>query len=319
MRTILSQFTELREPALRALCWLTCARRKLTAKELQHAIATQAGKSEIDTARLLGTGTIASACHGLVIADEDDTVRFTDDDTKAYFRKRRNEWFPEAEYEISGICATYLSLDVFNCGICQTDDEFEERLRWHALYEYAARNWGHHCRDATTINGAVTQFLSKKYHVEAASQVLMTIDVKRSPGYSQKVPRQITGLHLAAYFGVKEAVQQLLSQISPSTEDSYNRTPLWYARATNQHATITLLVDKSEDTVKSLSNISNPFEPNDSNINKIQAALAEAELNPNEVERIIKLGFTDFCIPMDPESYPLHLGPSTYCHTGIRH
>ncbi|KAI1086177.1 hypothetical protein F5B19DRAFT_182353 [Rostrohypoxylon terebratum] len=232
MHLILGESMELREHALRVLSWLTCAHRQLTAIEVQHIITTRIGKSELDKSRILGTGPIISACHGLVIVDEDDMIRFADDAAKTYFQKKRKEWFPEAEYDISGICATYLSLNVFNDGICQTDDEFEERLRSHALYEYAAQNWGHHCREATTINNAVTQFLTKKAHVEAASQLLMATDTKGSPGYSQRVPRNITGLHLAAYFGIEEVVLQLLSQISPSIEDSYNRTPLWNGQAT---------------------------------------------------------------------------------------
>jgi ankyrin repeat protein len=36
----------------------------------------------------------------------------------------------------------------------------------------------------------------------------------------------MTGLHLAAYFGIDNAVQYLLGSNSPDSKDSYSRTPL---------------------------------------------------------------------------------------------
>jgi hypothetical protein len=46
-------------------------------------------------------------------------------------------------------CVTYLSFDAFETGFCQTDEEFEARLQLNALYDYAARHWGHHARAAS--------------------------------------------------------------------------------------------------------------------------------------------------------------------------
>jgi hypothetical protein len=54
----------------------------------------------------------------------------------------------------------------------------------------------------------VIEFLQKQAQVEASSQALMA--VKRWLGYSQNVPKQMTSLYLAAYFGVDEAVKFLI-------------------------------------------------------------------------------------------------------------
>ncbi|KAH6714366.1 hypothetical protein BKA61DRAFT_438732, partial [Leptodontidium sp. MPI-SDFR-AT-0119] len=54
--------------------------------------------------------------------------------------------FPEAESAIATTCVTYLSFSAFEAGYCETDDELEERLRLNPVYDYAARNWGHHAR-----------------------------------------------------------------------------------------------------------------------------------------------------------------------------
>ena len=40
-------------------------------------------------------------------------------------------------------------MDVFEAGFSQSDEEFEERLESYAVYEYAARNSGHHVRLAS--------------------------------------------------------------------------------------------------------------------------------------------------------------------------
>src|SRR5205814_7653763 len=126
--------------------------------------------------------------------------------------RTQSHWFPNAETDITTICVTYLSFRVFESGFCQTDDEFEERLRSYQLYHYAAHNWGYHARSASIFSQSVIEFLKKMAQVEASSQALMA--VKRWSGhskYSQEFSKHIiTGLHLAAYFGVREAVDVLL-------------------------------------------------------------------------------------------------------------
>jgi hypothetical protein len=64
--------------------------------------------------------------------------------------------------------------------------------------------------------------------IEASSQALLV--AKRWSGhsnYSQKLPRQITGVHVAAYFGVEEAVAELLKAgADANAKDKNGRTPL---------------------------------------------------------------------------------------------
>ncbi|CZR69583.1 uncharacterized protein PAC_19483 [Phialocephala subalpina] len=118
-------------------------------------------------------------------------------------------------------------------------------LQLNKLYDYAAHNWGYHARQASTSCQDVIEFLQKQAQVEASSQALMA--VKRWSGhrkYSQEVPKQMTGLHLAAYFGVDEAVQFLIGSDSPDPEDSYGRTPLSWAAGSGHEAVVKQLLDK---------------------------------------------------------------------------
>jgi ankyrin repeat protein len=59
---------------------------------------------------------------------------------------------------------------------------------------------------------------------------------------SQRIPKQMTGLHLAAYFGVDDAVRDLLSSNSPDLKDSYSRTPLSYAAENGHEGIVKLLL-----------------------------------------------------------------------------
>lgn len=82
------------------------------------------------------------------------------------------------------------------------------------------------------------EFLKDPAKVEAASQTLLANRRSWSLPYSQKVPAQVTGLHLVAYFGVQEAVQILFRQ-SENVDvcDSRDQTPLWWA-ARNGHEAV---------------------------------------------------------------------------------
>src|SRR5579871_4248882 len=111
--------------------------------------------------------------------------------------------------DITVTCVTYLSFDVSAVGFCQTDKDFEEGLQLNALYDYAAQNWGHHARAALVeVNESFLDFLENEAKVSASSQAMMAS--RSYYGYSQRVPRQMTVIHLTAYFGLRQAMLVLL-------------------------------------------------------------------------------------------------------------
>ncbi|KAH7195011.1 hypothetical protein BKA60DRAFT_407727, partial [Fusarium oxysporum] len=129
----------LRELAIRVLSWITCAKRQLTTIEFQHALATKKGKRTLDTGDLVPVEDIVSVCAGLVTMDkESDIIRLAHYTTQQYFNDKRNELFPDMEYNILITCLTYLSFDVFESGFCRTDEEFEERMWQNPFYSYSA-------------------------------------------------------------------------------------------------------------------------------------------------------------------------------------
>ncbi|KAH7070273.1 nucleoside phosphorylase, partial [Paraphoma chrysanthemicola] len=174
MERINGQKLGLKDLAMKVLSWITCAKRPLTTYELQHALATKPGKSELDEGDLPHIEDMVSVCSGLVTVDEEShIIRLVHYTTQEYFQQTQQYWFPDAEADITKVCVTYLSFSVFESGPCPTDDEFEERLQLNKLYRYAAQNWGHHARKASTLCVEVVHFLDCEAKVEGSSQALL--------------------------------------------------------------------------------------------------------------------------------------------------
>ncbi|KAH9204100.1 hypothetical protein DL95DRAFT_439405 [Leptodontidium sp. 2 PMI_412] len=241
MNRIEGQLQDQEELAKQVLSWITCAKRPLTTLELQHALAIEVGDSELDKENIPQVEDMVSVCAGLVTVDEESgIIRLVHYTTQEYFERTQRQWFPNAKTNITTTCVTYLSLDEFKSGICQNDEEFEQRLQSNTLYDYAAHNWGHHAREASTSCQGIIEFLQKQTQVEASSQALMA--VKRWSGdtkYSQEIPKQMTGLHLVAYFGVYEAANILIRHGQGlDMKDSRGRTPLSWAAAMGHEAVV---------------------------------------------------------------------------------
>jgi ankyrin repeat protein len=244
MERINGQVKDQEELAKQVLSWITCTNRQLTTTELQHALGVEVGESELDEENFSQIEDIVSVCTGLVTIDEESgIIRLVHYTTQEYFERTQSQWFPDAQINITTICATYLSFNKFQSGICQDDKEFEQRLQINKLYDYAAHNWGHHAREASITCQGVLEFLKKQAQVEASSQALIAVKQwSRQTGYSQQFPKQMTGLHLTAYFGVDEAVIDLLGGNSPDSKDTHSRTPLSWAAERGHEGVVTLLL-----------------------------------------------------------------------------
>src|SRR5207247_10256042 len=123
--------------------------------------------------------------------------------TQEYFDKYRVALFPNAESEISGVCLTYLSFDVFAEGPCTSDKDLEVPLQQFPFLHYAAHHWGHHLRGKPEKNleKLVLKFLENNSKLMCSTQV-MHLPEYRYSGYSQRFPKRATGLQIAASFGL---------------------------------------------------------------------------------------------------------------------
>jgi hypothetical protein len=200
--------------------------------------------TEFDSDYMPDVKDLISACVGLVTTDEESGIlRLVHHSAQEFFQQSREKWFPEGESYITKRCLTYLSFSVFSRGMCQTDEELEVRLRCNPFYAYAACNWGHHARESSEASQEIMNFLESTVEGEASNQVL-TAERDRdllplSISKRQRRSTNMTGLHLAAYFGIERTVDSLLQLCNypPNLKDKYGRAPLSWA-AENGHLPI---------------------------------------------------------------------------------
>jgi Ankyrin repeats (3 copies) len=241
MERIQSQGKGHSELATQVLLWITCARRPLTTLEIRHALAVEIGESHFDEDNLPGVEIIVSVCAGLVIIDKkSDIVRLVHHTTQEYFERTQREWFPNAETDIATTCITYLSSDNIATEFCQK--ELRERLRLYPFYRYAAQSWGYHTRAASIEEKQlILDFLESETKVSASSQAMMAF-------YNLGKPTRMTGVHLAAQFGLAKATAALLeNRHDPDPRDCHGRTPLSLAARNGYETVVKLLLEKGAE------------------------------------------------------------------------
>jgi hypothetical protein len=244
MRRIEGQEEGYRELAKQILAWITHAKRALSTVEIQHALAVHPDKGELDEDFLPEIEILSSVCFGLTTVDENsDIVRLVYYTTQDFFERTNS--FPNAHRDITATCVTYLSFDTFATGFCPTNEEFEARLQLNPLYDYAARNWGHHAREAWVEPEQLIQFLECEAKVSASSQAMMASREYFGYNNTRHVPRQMTGVHLAAYFGLSAIITTfLINGQDLDVRDSYKRTPLSWAAENGHETVVRLLLDQ---------------------------------------------------------------------------
>ena len=255
MERVEGQLPDQKDFAKQVLSWIICAKRQLNTRELQHALAVEVGDEELDEDNISPIENMVSVCAGLVIVDEESSIiRLVHYTTQEYFKRTQQRWFPTAEDDITTICATYLSFSAFEGGYCPTESHFEKRLLLNPLYEYTAHYWGQHARQASSICPKALEFLQCKIKVEAAAQAMLARNYySLRSDYSQEVPMQVKGLHVAAHFGITELVAVVLqsTRVDVDSRDSYGQTPLSWTSERGHEAIVKLLLDTGKVDVDS--------------------------------------------------------------------
>jgi ankyrin repeat protein len=251
MERIESQGSECKQLAIRILYWIFYALRPLTVQELQHALAVEPETSELDEGDIPDKELLTSLCAGLVVTDQkSNIIRFAHYTAQEYFERTGVNWFPEAQKDIAITCLHYLSFDAFLDGYCSSDEMFEARLNQNPLFDYAARNWGHFAlgNAERSVQDLAFKFLKDDSKVSGLSQALLISEDYRYPGYSQSPPRQFSGMHVVAYFGLHNIMKLLLAQdgVNPDPKDGYGRTPLSWAAAEGHEAVVKLLLARED-------------------------------------------------------------------------
>ncbi|KAH8727407.1 ankyrin repeat domain-containing protein [Phaeosphaeriaceae sp. PMI808] len=227
------------ELAKKVLSWITYAKRPLTTTEMCCALAVEPDEAELNTENIPDVEDLLSVA----------VVRLVHYTTQEYFERIRDVWDPGAELRIASTCLTYLSFSTFQTGSCSSDEEFNERLQESQFLDYAAKHWGEH---AVTVEDQICElacsFLSHKELVSCAAQVLLRPKYTYR-GHSQGYPKDSTGLHLTARFGLPIVLETLLLNQARETalvlerRDSYGQTLLYLAAEHGHQRMVKLLLD----------------------------------------------------------------------------
>ncbi len=243
MQRIDAQPTEDRKRGYKVLSLISRARRPLSLKELQHALAvTKFNEDEsYEEADIFDAidppKTILESTSALVILENDGTeVQLVHRSLEDYLHRdeNRKKWFPTADVDIAKACMTYLNL-VLPREPCKDDYLVSKNSKFPFL-QYASQYWGDHVRDAFSnpedsadVEKAVMELINDTQRKDACMQAAWL--TKKGDHDTWDVKWNVNRLHICAWYGLST----VLSALNPDhglvdvLEHKYDQTPLMYA------------------------------------------------------------------------------------------
>ncbi|KAL3450534.1 ankyrin repeat-containing domain protein [Aspergillus insuetus] len=215
-----------RRLALKILPWVTYARRMLTTFELEHAVSIEVGDTQVDRTKFPRPDLIVSVCCGLItVDDQNQQVSLVHYTAQKFLKRRENILFPHSNKALANTCLTYLQMNIFE-KVSHGRYDRPPPMDGIELYDYAARNWGHHARDGDLgADPALMSFLRDKTKFRLSARLLLELEQR---GGIELL--RMRAMHLAAYFGLSHVIRQLQQEkhaLDPG--DFEGRTPLWMA------------------------------------------------------------------------------------------
>jgi hypothetical protein len=163
--------------------------------------------------------------------------------------------------DVASICFSCLALPTFRSGPCRDDKMLRERLTDYPFYEYACEYWAQHASEAENEDCEVLfQFLQNNQSVSAAFEVFLVARGIPQGIFSDRIlPRGITGMHLAAYFGLQSILKKLIKARTDdlAVRDSNGHSPLWWAANNRMKETAKILIPKDHEAVHLLVRMGN--------------------------------------------------------------
>ncbi|KAI0143433.1 ankyrin [Xylariaceae sp. FL1272] len=238
---------------------IATAQMLLPAEALAHAITIQPGDTDIDELALPDVRHLASMCAGLIEIDSTGSVRLAHETIGGYIAQTGLRSSKSGHGILAEICLAYLQFSAFSAGACDgpaRETLLQERQQRYPLLRYAAIHWGTHVRHAHThlpeflrtdvLSQLTKEFLSKKGHVAAATQLMWLDGLEASSGWDAE--EGVDGLHLGAHFGLSAATSAFLATGSDvDVEDCLSTTPLMYAAQAGHAEIVHILLHSGAD------------------------------------------------------------------------
>jgi ankyrin repeat protein len=242
--------------ACKALSWIEYAQRPLTTAELCHALSIEPEERDLDSTAIYEIEDVLSVCAGLVTVDvESDIVRLVHYTTQEYLVCRLAEgWLPTARLDIAVACFTYLSMDEFRTGSCDSWREYNDRAEEFAFQKYAATYCAKHAEVVQReVWESASYFLLDENLVDAALQALAV------ESFYHVFPNHATGLHFTAASGSVDLTTMLLEHrdypYGGNEKDDFDQTPLLLAAMWGHEGVVRLLIERCDVKADSADNL----------------------------------------------------------------
>ncbi|PYI31786.1 hypothetical protein BP00DRAFT_303630, partial [Aspergillus indologenus CBS 114.80] len=219
--------------ALRALRWVACAYRPLSALELRHALATD---DEVwDRDKLSPLRLIIGSCCGLLSVDgmEDHAqVRLVHHTLQQYLQSTQPDWYVRAHTVITQTCLQYLLLE----GV-KAAPEDQGEVRCKGISKRAST-------DVSQRNMPASGKSEKHGLYSSADEIFILVGyAKDCWGLHAALNKRIHGLHIASGFGLTELVHHMAeSGHDVECFDTDSQIPLHHACARNHPDTALELI-----------------------------------------------------------------------------
>lgn len=244
-----------RSLAMNTLGWLVFAERELTVAELIHALDIQDNMFILQNGSMtLPTGNsspnhesaLTSACVGIVVVDQTTKVVRLAHNTAERFLKKEASIFENMQSKIANTCLyCLLHIPLAEASKATLPKvELEQRCSKFPLLKYASDHWGDHL--SFKVEGSVYRlawrFLSDKRKVSSTVHVMVNFQLRHE--------REVSGLHLLAYFGLVKMVKKARDNGVPLSLNSRTyrgETPLHWAVLHRQYSFLRFLIDQNAD------------------------------------------------------------------------
>ncbi|KAL9112035.1 MAG: hypothetical protein Q9227_003655 [Pyrenula ochraceoflavens] len=254
LERINQQSSNMRHIGVKALMWLCHSLRPLQLRELQHAIGVEHDDEDFDEDGLSGAEVLITSCAGLVTLDSGtDIVRFVNFSIKKYLSSGGGDSIHlfGSHQTMTNTCVTYLNFHCFDIAMpldlatlrrrrmAEAPSSVTQEMvsAWFTKYpflRYAARYWAEHAVLAPETS--VVEHICKLLSDDSKAIFLCATFYASIFGSMETSPKRLTGLHIAAFYGLTGTVSLLLQRTMAEEVarpadpiDSFGRTPLLFA------------------------------------------------------------------------------------------
>lgn len=193
------------ERVQQVLMWVVFAPQPLTVPELRHALAIRDESDEFNPKALWVTP-LDEFSLGLIVIDENQTIRLCHKSAYAYFKTNLDKFSPNANETLAKTCLRYLLLNSLSPGQNPTIEDIARQAEMYPFLRYSFENWHVHARLQMTSD---VQELAMRF-LQDSAKVTTSYRLYRYMYYGEDTSKsEFTGTELIASLDLGESFMPL--------------------------------------------------------------------------------------------------------------